>query len=496
MEQTVSAFNDELWQRIESFEIDDLDSALRFSERAARDNAWSIGYSRRVIKEYKRFLFLAKRAGHIVCPSDAVDQIWHMHLTYTRSYWDELCGKVLESPLHHGPTRGGSEEKEKYFKLYQKTMSSYQAWFHESPPADIWPAADQRFGRDLNFVRVNTQQHWIFPKFSKRQWAAGAASIGLVLPLAQLAANPLDWRGPQFLALFYGVLVIAIFLTFIVQKWLLSESTNFDFQPGKEDEFGPIDAAFMEGGDHRALSCAMVELAQSDAIILDGDNVRPGPNIHSCKPVHRLAATVSSSVAQSDHGTSWRLLTRDATPGMLATKQALEEKGLLTTPFQRTAAGAFTLSIVGLVLLFGLAKIIVGIQRDRPVGILIFGEVLALIALVVLLATIPRLTQNGKNLLAKLKKKAKSNPQELSGNSNPHASDAATSDTLLWSTALLGTGVLASTQFAEYDGFLRNHVTPTSGSSSSGGCGAGCGGDGGGGGGRGGGCGGCGGCGG
>lgn len=123
----------ELWQKLNSFELDAPQCGLTFSERAARDNGWTIGFARRAIFEYKRFLYLAMTSDHVVCPSDAVDQIWHQHLTYTHSYWDELCGGVLGRPLHHGPTRGGSKEQEKYFRLYQRTLQSYESAFGTAP---------------------------------------------------------------------------------------------------------------------------------------------------------------------------------------------------------------------------------------------------------------------------------------------------------------------------------------------------------------------------
>src|SRR5262245_51302236 len=103
-----------LWDRLRAFDLDDPASPLRFTGRLARENRWEPDYTRRVVEEYKRFALLAVVAGHPVTPSDAVDQAWHLHLVYTRSYWDEFCGTVLGRPLHHGPTRGGSAESAKY----------------------------------------------------------------------------------------------------------------------------------------------------------------------------------------------------------------------------------------------------------------------------------------------------------------------------------------------------------------------------------------------
>ena len=91
----------ELLNRLEAWSLDDSTAVFPFSERLARDNDWSLDYARRVIREYKRFAFLAIVSGHPVTPSDQVDQAWHLHLLYTRCYWDDFCGEILGKPLHH-----------------------------------------------------------------------------------------------------------------------------------------------------------------------------------------------------------------------------------------------------------------------------------------------------------------------------------------------------------------------------------------------------------
>ena len=115
-----------LFDRISKLSFDDGNEELTFALRLARDNAWTHAYTARVIDEYKRFAFLAIVANHPVTPSDQVDQAWHLHLTYTRSYWDRFCGQVLGTPLHHGPTRGGPQESDKFDRWYQKTLKSYR----------------------------------------------------------------------------------------------------------------------------------------------------------------------------------------------------------------------------------------------------------------------------------------------------------------------------------------------------------------------------------
>ncbi|CAN0383821.1 unnamed protein product, partial [Hapterophycus canaliculatus] len=78
-----------LWKAIESFPVGgesaDWDegnrqNGLSFSQRLARENGWTLVDARVRIDEYRRFLYLAARAGHHVTPSDGVDEVWHQHL--------------------------------------------------------------------------------------------------------------------------------------------------------------------------------------------------------------------------------------------------------------------------------------------------------------------------------------------------------------------------------------------------------------------------------
>ncbi|HEY6963751.1 MAG TPA: hypothetical protein VI407_00925 [Erythrobacter sp.] len=148
--------DDALWQRIADHRIGPADASLSFTARLARENRWSPEHAGRVIGEYKRFCYLAMTAGHEVTPSDAVDQAWHLHLTYSRDYWQVFCPEVLGGDLHHGPTQGGPVERERFYRQYADTLAAYEQAFGEVPPADIWPDAHRRFSVDPQGVRVNT----------------------------------------------------------------------------------------------------------------------------------------------------------------------------------------------------------------------------------------------------------------------------------------------------------------------------------------------------
>ncbi len=154
----------QLFAKIKAFSLDKPGTNFTFSQRLAKENNWNIEYTDRVIEEYRKFTFLAVVAGHIVTPSEQIDQVWHLHLTYTYSYWNEFCSDVLGKPLHHQPTGGGQSELKKYDNLYRKTLDSYTKFFGNQAPEDIWSPANIRFGKDLSFKRINTQENWIIPK--------------------------------------------------------------------------------------------------------------------------------------------------------------------------------------------------------------------------------------------------------------------------------------------------------------------------------------------
>ncbi|APZ99275.1 hypothetical protein BWQ93_12850 [Sphingopyxis sp. QXT-31] len=168
-----------LWMALRDYRVGPPDAALSFEARLARENGWTAAHADAVMAEYRRFLFLAMTAGHMVVPSEAVDQAWHLHLAYTRDYWDRLCGDVLKAPLHHGPTAGGAEEDQRYFTFYAETLASYERLFGEIPPETIWPSAWQRFHVDPRARRVSLADAWVVPKRIVRLGAAAVAVIAL-----------------------------------------------------------------------------------------------------------------------------------------------------------------------------------------------------------------------------------------------------------------------------------------------------------------------------
>ena len=152
-----------IWRALSEHSIGPADAALSFTDRLARENGWTPRHGARVVEEYRRFCFLAATAAHPVTPSDAVDQAWHLHLTYTRDYWERFC-PLLGRPLHHQPTAGGPAELHRFFDQYADTLFAYEQAFGAAPPADIWPDAARRLLRDPQARRVQPRDVIVLPR--------------------------------------------------------------------------------------------------------------------------------------------------------------------------------------------------------------------------------------------------------------------------------------------------------------------------------------------
>ena len=153
-----------LRDRVENFPLDVLDAALPFSARLAREHGWTLVFAARVADEYKRFMLLAVAAGHPVTPSEQVDFAWHLHLLYTRNYWQEFCRDVLGKEVHHDPTQGGAREGEKFHDWYSQTLESYHRLFQEAAPTDIWPDVAKRFADAGTGRWIEQATHCVIPR--------------------------------------------------------------------------------------------------------------------------------------------------------------------------------------------------------------------------------------------------------------------------------------------------------------------------------------------
>ena len=289
-------------QRLEQFQLDSPEATLPFSARLARESNWTPAYARRVITEYKRFAFLAVAAEHPVSPSEDVDQAWHLHLTYSGNYWKTFCPLVLGKPLHHQPTQGGEGERAKFDDWYARTLESYCALFGEAPPRDIWPTPESRRREKHDFVRVDRARNFVIPKphlnprYLIQTALVAFAILGGGAVLAQ-NANPLNWRGPDFLVFYLGLFAGCFTVALILRRGLRLPATGSSLRAPELDGY---QIAFLNGGRVLAVNAAIANLIRQKAMMLDAKRSR----LFSLEPkpafAHDLEKVIYAAAASSD----------------------------------------------------------------------------------------------------------------------------------------------------------------------------------------------------
>ena len=215
--------DDAMWQRISAFVFDEESAAFPFSVRLARENGWTDAFAARAIAEYRRFAYLCCISPEPMTPSVAVDEVWHLHLVYTRSYWQDFCGKALGKPLHHGPTKGGGAEGRKFHAWYERTLLLYEREFGAAPPRDIWPAAEIRFDVSRQPRKVDPSTAWVVPK--------PRGNLLRPVPLAALAFTTIALAGCSLLMTDEGdvnivAVIVMVFVAYLAFRLIASAGVS------------------------------------------------------------------------------------------------------------------------------------------------------------------------------------------------------------------------------------------------------------------------------
>lgn len=295
--------------------------------------------------------------------------------------------------------------------------------------------------------------------------------------------NPFDLPGPTFLALWFGGAGVAWIVTAIVRFAMTSKRWTRPTIDELTSRMHPTEIAYLEGGIERAIESAVTGLHHRGLIEINGSNLAyverpvllPDGTYRGVVAHEELSAVERFVIERKTIRVSELVGDADSLDRSLASKLTADH--LLVA--DRVAVRVTAMLPAVAWILFGAAKVFVGIARDRPVSTLLLGmAVFAFIAFST--AKARRRTGKGDALLRRLRRRlralettAQRAPQQLSG-----------ADMMLaygvFGSALLGASALAQLMPSYHRQLLGDSVSTggcgSSCSSCGGGCGGGCGG--------------------
>ena len=133
---------DPLWLKLNLMNADGLQAFAPLMEMMQKQMGQNAEMAQRVIEEYRKFLFLAMRAGHQVIPPGPVNDAWMLHLQNAQNYWENLGAMITERPAAQGVD---AKQFASMADAWKMTLESYEKIFGAKPPMDIWgsgPAPD------------------------------------------------------------------------------------------------------------------------------------------------------------------------------------------------------------------------------------------------------------------------------------------------------------------------------------------------------------------
>jgi hypothetical protein len=459
-----------LWNSIQQFPLDDPNAAITFSRKLAAKQNWSPFFTERVIEEYRKFLFLCCISPTGASPSQAVDEAWHLHLTYTKSYWTDLCRNTLNKDIHHHPSRGGDEENHKHRDWYAETLLLYESVFGSSPPDDIWPPPQDRLPIPEPVWHIGSEMKVLIVLLLLLPLLVSAIQHEIVFPFAL--------AGPQFLV-FFPLLAVSCIIGFLFLQYnkgkLLKQLVVEHF---------PTDATIFQTalffyGKHRSLQTGLIDLIRRNLLSVNKDEsftvhkYRYQELVNEQNPL--LAGFLNEerqTVFYSDLPGVWYKEENVQHPVL----QKLYELGMYKEPFLQK----YHLLVVPFAV--GIIRVIQGVLNSRPVTFLLL-EMLALLAVTLVV-------QAAASRYIMVMNKAKALMSDPYGMVKPYDDEVVMSyargknSITVFAEGMLLISIFSPWASLDHNNPLTQHTS--GGGSGGGGCGSSCGG------GCGGGCGGCG----
>ncbi|MGB7157100.1 MAG: TIGR04222 domain-containing membrane protein [Tepidisphaeraceae bacterium] len=211
----------------------------------------------------------------------------------------------------------------------------------------------------------------------------------------------LDLRGPEFLQVFLTLFLLLI-AAGLVFRWLMAGP--FDDHPSHEPDLAPLEVAYLAGGAKSATDAAIASLVHRDVLTVRNSAPR-ALRVAAMLPddATPLETAVYVSV-DSVKDQTIRQVRKDTAERATRLARRLEEYEFLLDPMRRMVRHVVPVILMIGLLLLGIAKVVVGVNRGRPVGFLVALCIVTAIVAIVFAIRSSHRTRRGSRLLQRLKR--------------------------------------------------------------------------------------------
>jgi len=367
--------NQELWNRILAFDLDNPPSEYGFSTRLAKENFWTQEFTNQAILEYKKFMYLAATSKFMVSPSEIIDVVWHQHLIFTKSYQD-FC-KILGKQIQHIPSTHNREDYEKFFKAKERTINFYEKEFGLQPK-NIW--SFHGMFESLNLIKA---------KFKLRTFIIyGILTFICMLVPAYFLLKPIYIQidNPIFIFGLIFLTILTLFALDFYNKYKLEEIVS-SFDPTSfVFDLQPFELVYLKTQKlNDVINGTINELIHNGVIKINDKNKVELVKNKATVNNSQLQATTSLKELGTSYYTdlSNKLVTKPIFWNIQNSLDAFRKYFNKSKKFGNIFY--FNFVILNLLVLFSFTRIITGILRDKPVFLIVNLTIVLVIVTVVFL---------------------------------------------------------------------------------------------------------------
>ncbi|UII23152.1 hypothetical protein [Fulvivirga ligni] len=368
--------NETLWQEIIDFQIDAPFGNYCFSVRLANENNWTLNFTQLAILEYKKFMYLAATSGEMVSPSEVIDVVWHQHLIFSDSY-AQLC-KILGKDIKHIPSTHIKGQKEQFDHARKRTRELYEMEFGRQPNA-IWKYDDmfEPLGLTLSSMSLSTLSV-----------IAVAIILVLMYPFALLLKPVyLVLGNPQFLIGYIALLALAFMLLWYHTR----EEVESRISECKDDNFvnnlSPLELVYAKEEQTMDVVHVITDVCLRKGVLVAD---RYTIDLGEYAPSNVMETTVYEEVK------SYEPMIYSSLANLLVLQPNITAVGKVMNYFKEyfnrskffLRVFSVNLAVLGFFLLFGIGRLIIGLQNGKPVFFLFYVILLTIIIAIIYLKRI------------------------------------------------------------------------------------------------------------